>query len=41
MSGLYSQDHETEWNDDKTYYVRCKDIFGNYDSGCGKIIRTY
>jgi hypothetical protein len=41
MSGLYSSEHEFDWTDDKTYYVKCKDIFGNYDSGCGKIIRTY
>lgn len=41
MEGLYSPEHETTWIDDKTYYVKCKDIFGNYDAGCNKIIRTY
>ncbi len=41
MSGLYSSKHEIDWIDDKTHYIKCKDIFGNYDGGCGKIIRTY
>jgi hypothetical protein len=41
MSGLFTQEHDATWNDDQYYYLRCKDIFGNYDIGCGKILRTY
>jgi hypothetical protein len=41
MSGLFTLDHDITWNDDEYYYLRCKDIFGNYDIGCGKILRTY
>ena len=40
MSGV-EKEHTAEWKDDKTYFVKCKDFFGNEDSTCGKIIRTY
>ena len=41
FEGLYSKEHDTLWDNDKTYYIKCKDLFNNYDIGCGKIVRTY
>jgi hypothetical protein len=41
MSGLYSSEHDAPWQDDKVYYIKCKDYYGNIDTGCNKIIRTY
>lgn len=35
------KEHTIEWKDDKTYYIKCRDYFGNEDSSCNKIIRTY
>jgi len=33
--------HYTNWLDNEDYYIKCMDIFGNYNSGCGIIVRTY
>jgi hypothetical protein len=40
MSGSEKM-HTAEWKNDETYFIKCQDYFGNYDSSCGKIIRTY
>ena len=40
MSGV-EKEHTTEWKDDKTYFVKCKDYFNNEDTSCNKQIRTY
>jgi hypothetical protein len=34
------KEHTTEWKDDKKYYIKCRDYFGNVNLGCS-IIRTY
>ena len=41
LSGLYNQNHDVLWEIDKTYYLRCKDFYGNVDNGCNKIVKTY
>jgi hypothetical protein len=40
MNGV-DKEHSASWSKDKEYYIRCQDYFGNYDVGCGKIIRMY
>ena len=35
------KEHTTEWKYDRTYYIKCKDTFGNYNKDCGIIIKTY
>jgi hypothetical protein len=41
MNG-FNKIHQTGWNYDKTYYIKCKDYYGNYDStNCNGIIRVY
>jgi hypothetical protein len=40
MSGS-EKEHTADWKDDKTYYIKCKDYYGNEDLSCGKIIRAY
>jgi len=31
--------HVTEWNEDKTYYIKCRDKFRNEDADCSVIVR--
>jgi hypothetical protein len=40
MSGT-SKEHTVAWTNDKTFYIKCKDTFGNYNKDCGVIIKTY
>jgi hypothetical protein len=41
MSGS-EEEHETEWEFDKTYFIRCKDYYGNENpNNCNMITRTY
>ena len=35
MTTAYSTEHSAEWDDDKTYHVKCRDIWGNENAGCG------
>ena len=35
------KEHTFVWKDDKTFYIKCKDYYGNYDIACNQIIRTY
>jgi hypothetical protein len=42
MSGLFTTEHDVVWDyDNQYYYIRCRDLFGNYDIGCGKVLRPY
>jgi hypothetical protein len=34
-----STTHIAEWNEDKTYYVKCRDEFRNEDADCSAVIR--
>jgi hypothetical protein len=36
MNGGFNQEHYTDWNVDKTYYIKCRDIWEN-EQGCLKI----
>jgi len=40
MSGN-SKDHTIEWQNDKNYYIKCADNFGNYAGDCSLEVRTY
>lgn len=31
--------HVAEWNEDKTYYIKCRDEFLNVEAGCSVIVR--
>ena len=34
MSSVFTKDHSTNWNTDKTYYIKCEDLFGNKNPSC-------
>ena len=38
-----STEHSTEWRTDITYYIKCKDIYGNMPSysSCTMIVHAY
>lgn len=38
MTTAFSQEHKAEWIYGNTYYIKCKDIFGNVNNGCFKAI---
>jgi hypothetical protein len=41
MTG-FEKVHSINWNYDQTYYIKCKDYFGNYNiDNCGGVMRTY
>jgi len=40
MSGS-EKDHNAQWTEKSTYYIKCKDYRGNSNSGCGLIVKTY
>jgi len=40
LSGI-AEEHTIAWEDDTTYYIKCKDQYGNINPGCGIIVRTY
>ncbi len=35
------QTHIGNWELGKTYYIKCQDIYGNSNGGCGIIVKTY
>jgi len=39
MTTGYSRYHDTDWSNDNTYYIKCKDIFGNTNSQCAIVIK--
>lgn len=41
MDGADSEYHTTAWNTNATYYIRCKDIWENQQSGCSIIVKPY
>lgn len=36
-----SKYHSTNWQEDKSYYIRCQDYYENTNTGCEIVIRTY
>ena len=40
MSGIQVE-HKADWVYDSYYYVKCKDYYDNWHSGCGVVVRTY
>ena len=40
MSGL-AREHSTEWNPEFTYYIKCKDNYGNKPGGCSITVKPY
>ncbi len=42
MTGIYSIEHSAAWDMEHTYYIRCKDIWGNEPNGCNIVVKpTY
>ncbi len=41
MTNFFSKEHKIEKISGQTYYVKCKDIWGNYGNGCSIIIKTF
>ena len=41
MSGGFTQEHSTEWTGLQTYYVKCRDAWGNSASGCSIKVKAY
>ena len=39
MSGM-QREHTTGFEKDKTYYVKCKDLYGNQPNGCSIIVKS-
>lgn len=39
MTGIENE-HYIEWKAGKTYYIKCKDLWGNYADGCNMLIHT-
>ncbi len=39
MTTGFSKKHKAEWQTEFSYYVKCKDVWGNANSGCAIIIR--
>ena len=37
MTKLLSKDHSAPWNDGLSYYIKCKDVVGNSQSGCYRV----
>jgi hypothetical protein len=40
MAGV-EKEHTAGWKNDKTYYIKCKDYYGNYNTDCIIAARTY
>jgi hypothetical protein len=43
-ASLFSASGKTQkadWKDDGTYHIKCKDPFGNINSGCSAVVRVY
>ncbi len=35
----FSKNHSANWDESKTYYIKCKDQFGNSNNGCAIIVK--
>jgi len=41
MNGGFTQEHTASWDTGKTYYVKCRDAWGNEPSSCSIRVRAY
>jgi hypothetical protein len=41
MYGASSFEHTTPWKKGFTYLIKCADFYGNQNSDCGMIVKTY
>ena len=39
MTNAFSLEHKAPWNLDNTYHIKCRDIWGNTNLGCGIIVK--
>lgn len=39
MTTGFSTEHETEWQTEFSYYIKCKDIWGNSNTNCAIVVR--
>jgi len=40
MTTAFSETHSADWISGQTYYIKCADIWGNENSGCGIKVRA-
>lgn len=40
MEGV-NKEHNADWAEGNSYYIKCADYFGNYDKVCGSIVKAY
>lgn len=41
VNGEYSKEHETEWNQQSTYYIKCEDNWHNQNNGCLIVVKPF
>jgi len=39
MTTALSKEHTADWNPSKTYYIKCKDVWGNTNDGCAIVVK--
>jgi hypothetical protein len=41
MLGVETITHNTAWEEDQTYYIKCKDVWGNQPNECNIVVKPY
>jgi len=41
MNGGFTQEHTASWDTAKTYYIKCRDAYGNEPSSCSIRVKAY